>query len=75
MNDTDKSKFFKHVWKFFKTACCYLLDKVLIDDDFLSHAEVADASIRTETWFSSVLFVTEGFPFLLPETAQEDLEI
>ena len=36
-----------------------------IDDDFLSQAVVADASIRAETSFSSVLFMTERFPLFI----------
>ena len=33
LNDTDISKFYKHVRNFSKNACCYLLNKVLINND------------------------------------------
>lgn len=56
-----KKKFFHSVRKFYEAACTYAVKSLPLTSDILSHAEIADPSLRAQVSFSSVMFFTDRF--------------
>ena len=61
-----KIQFYCHVKMYFITAVNYLKEKLPLDDPVLRHSEVADDKLRTSSQVSSLAYLLDRFPILLP---------
>ena len=68
----EKIKFYGSVRKYFMCTLDYLIKKLPFEDKVLASAEIADVSSKKEFKQSSLIYLLDRFPVLLPPDCSKD---
>ena len=72
--EENKTEFYECVRAYYSEACSYIIQKFPLEDELLTHAEVADISKRSTASFKSVEYFLK-YPCLAKNVDRDDLEL